>query len=70
VANEFFSTFGGDVAISLTPGANGRFEVYLDGDKIFDKIEEGNVFPELKRVRDMKKVIQSKLEAVPAGAGD
>jgi predicted Rdx family selenoprotein len=70
VANEFFSTFGGDVAISLTPGANGRFEVYLDGDKIFDKIEEGNVFPELKRVRDMKKVIQSKLEAVPAGAGN
>jgi predicted Rdx family selenoprotein len=70
VANEFFSTFGGDVAISLTPGANGRFEVYLDGDKIFDKIEEGNVFPELKRVRDMKKVIQSKLEAVPAGTGD
>jgi predicted Rdx family selenoprotein len=70
VANEFFSTFGGDVAISLTPGANGRFEVYLDGDKIFDKIEEGNVFPELKRVRDMKKVIQSKLVAVPAGAGN
>lgn len=70
MANEFFSTFGGDVAISLTPGANGRFEVYLDGDKIFDKIEEGNVFPELKRVRDMKKVIQSKLEAVPAGTGD
>jgi predicted Rdx family selenoprotein len=70
VANEFFSTFGGDVAISLTPGANGRFEVYLDGDKIFDKIEEGNVFPELKRVRDMKKVIQSKLDAVPAGAGN
>lgn len=70
MANEFFSTFGGDVAISLTPGANGRFEVYLDGDKIFDKIEEGNVFPELKRVRDMKKVIQSKLEAVPAGAGN
>ena len=70
MANEFFSTFGGDVAISLTPGANGRFEVYLDGDKIFDKIEEGNVFPELKRVRDMKKVIQSKLEAVPAGTGN
>jgi selT/selW/selH-like putative selenoprotein len=70
VANEFFSSFGGDVAVSLTPGANGRFEVYLDGEKIFDKIEEGNVFPELKRVRDMKKVIQSKLDAVPAGAGD
>ena len=70
MANEFFSSFGGDVAISLTPGANGRFEVYLDGDKIFDKSQEGNAFPELKRVREMKKVIEAKLEAIPAEAGD
>ena len=68
MANEFFSTFGGDTAISLTPGANGRFEVYLDGEKIFDKKEEGNVFPELSRVRKMKEVIKAKLEAVPAAA--
>ena len=70
MANEFFSSFGGDAAVSLTPGANGRFEVYLDGEKIFDKKEEGNVFPELSRVRKMKQVIQAKLDAIPAAADD
>ena len=68
MANEFFRAYGGDAAISLTPGANGRFEVYLDGEKIFDRKEEGNIFPELGRVREMKKVILDKLEAIPAAA--
>ncbi len=68
MANEFFRAYGGDAAISLTPGANGRFEVYLDGEKIFDRKEEGNIFPELGRVREMKKVILAKLEAIPAAA--
>jgi predicted Rdx family selenoprotein len=68
VANEFFSTFAGDTAISLTPGANGRFEVYLDGEKIFDRKEEGNIMPDLIRVRKMKQAVQAKLEAMPAAA--
>ena len=68
MANEFFRAYGGDAAISLTPGANGRFEVYLDGEKIFDRKEEGNIFPELGRVREMKNVILAKLEAIPAAA--
>jgi predicted Rdx family selenoprotein len=68
VANEFFRAFGKDAAISLTPGANGRFEVYLDGEKIFDRKEEGNIYPELSRVRKMKQVIKEKLDAMPAAA--
>ena len=68
MANEFFSTFGGDAAISLTPGANGRFEVYLDGEKIFDRKEAGNIYPDLSVVRKLKEVIKTKLEAVPAAA--
>jgi predicted Rdx family selenoprotein len=68
VANEFFRAYGGNVAISLTPGANGRFEVYLDGEKIFDRKEEGNIYPDLSRVRKMKQVIQAKLETVAAAA--
>jgi predicted Rdx family selenoprotein len=66
VANEFFRAFGKDVAISLTPGANGRFEVYLDGEKIFDRKEEGNIYPDLARVRKMKEVIQAKLDSLVA----
>jgi predicted Rdx family selenoprotein len=54
VANEFFRAFGPDVGISLTPGANGRFEVYLDGEKIWDKKEEGNIYPDLSIVRKLK----------------
>ncbi len=68
MANEFFSTFNKDVAISLTPGANGRFEVYLDGEKIFDRKEEGNIYPDLSVVRRLKKVVQEKLAAMPAAA--
>lgn len=68
MANEFFSSFGGDVGLSLTPGANGRFEVYLDGEKIFDRKEENNVMPDLIRVRKMKQVVQTKLESIQAAA--
>ena len=63
MANEFFRAYGADVAITLTPGAQGRMEVYVEGEKVFDKLEEG-IYPDLSRVRQMKVVIQSKLEAV------
>ncbi|MGQ4809250.1 hypothetical protein NKDENANG_02665 [Candidatus Entotheonellaceae bacterium PAL068K] len=70
MANEFFRAFGADAAISLTPGANGRLEVYLDGEKIFDKKEEDNTFPHLGRVRQMKQVIEEKLESLSVAAAD
>ena len=66
MANEFFRTFGPDIAISLTPGANGRFEVYLDGDKIFDRKEEGNIYPDLTVVRKLRGVIKAKLDSLVA----
>jgi len=67
VANEFFSSFGGDAAVSLTPGANGRFEVYMDGEKIFDRKEEGNIYPDLGRIRKMKqgKTIMGEVDTAP-----
>jgi predicted Rdx family selenoprotein len=66
LANEFFRTFGPDVGISLTPGANGRLEVYLDGEKIFDRKEEGDKYPDLARVRELKQVIKAKLDSLVA----
>ncbi len=68
MANEFFRAYGADAAISITPGSNGRLEVYLDGEKIFDKNEEDKKFPDLGRVREMKKVIQERLDSIPAAA--
>ena len=68
MANEFFRAYGPDAAISLTPGSNGRMEIYLDGEKIFDKKEDDNKFPDLGRIRELKKVIQEKLDSIPAAA--
>ena len=68
MANEVLSTFGGDVAVSLTPGANGRFEVYLDGEQIFDRKAEDHSMPDLGRIRQLQQVIQTKLNAIPAAA--
>lgn len=70
MANEFFRSYGPDAAISLTPGANGRFEVYLDGEKIFDKKDEDNKFPDLSRIRKLKEVIKEKLDSMSTAAAD
>ena len=61
MANEFFrSDAPGDVAIKMTPTDKGRVEVYLDGDKIFDRKEAG-AFPDLSMVNELKMVIAEKV---------
>ena len=64
MANEFYRYFGADIGISLTPGANGRLEVYLDGEKIFDRSEEDGKYPDLTRVKQLKDVIGAKIESL------
>ena len=69
MANEFFRTYGPDAAITISPRGQGIMEVFVDGEKIFDKKAEGNIYPDLARVRKMKEAITeriSSLEAVPA----
>ena len=61
MANEFFRAYGGDAAITISPRGQGIMEVFLDGEKIFDKKAEGNIYPDLSRVRQMKEVISSKI---------
>ena len=44
-------------------------EVFVDGERIYDKAAENGVFPDLKRVRAMREVIAEKIAgavAVPA----
>ena len=54
----------------MTPNGKGRLEVYLDGEKIFDRKEAGG-FPDLSKVNELKMIIAEKLfeieEAVAAG---
>ena len=58
---EFFkSDAPGDVAVKMTPSDRGRLEVYLDGDKIFDRKTDGG-FPDLGKVNELKMAIAEKL---------
>ena len=67
MASEMFAEGGKEVAIKMTPGVAGILQVYVDGDKIFDKKEEDGKFPALPRVKQMRAVVRDRLEAlVPA----
>ena len=61
MANEFFRAYGPDAAITISPRGQGIMEVFLDGERIFDKKAEG-IYPDLARVREMKKVISAKID--------
>ena len=61
MATEFFrSDAPGDIALKMTPDGKGRLEVYLDGEKIFDRKEDGG-FPDLSKVNELKMTIAEKL---------
>lgn len=68
MANEFFRAYGGDAAITISPRGQGIMEVFLDGEKIFDKKAEGNIYPDLSRVRQMKEVITAKIAGLDLAA--
>ena len=70
MANEFFAQGGKEVAIKISPGVAGIMQVFLDGEKIFDKQEEDGQMPTLPRVKQMRALLQEKLDAVPVGADD
>ena len=44
-------------------------EVFLDGERIFDKKAEG-IYPDLSRVREMRKVIEAKIDSLAAVPAD
>ncbi len=70
MANEFFRAFGPDVAITISPRGQSIFEIFLDGEKIFDKLGEGNIFPDLWRVRKMKQIVADKIKNLEPVAAD
>ena len=51
----------GDVAVKLTPAGGGRLEIYLDGDKIFDRKDEDGVYPNLTKVNELKMVVADRI---------
>ena len=57
----------GDIAIKLTPAAQGRLEVYVDGDKIFDRKTDGG-YPDLPKANELKMTLMEKIFEVEGAA--
>ena len=57
--------------IVLTPVSGGRFEVYLDGKKLYDRKEAGDkdFLPSLRELRKIQDEIAKAMEAAPVTAG-
>ncbi len=71
MANEFFRHFGPDAAVTISPRGQSIMEVFVDGERVFDKKGEGNIFPDLKRVRTMLGIVRDRIEkAEPVPADD
>ena len=68
VAAELSSINYRETAITLTPAEKGRFEVYLDGKKVYDRKEEGAVdfLPALKEIHKIRETIRQVFAEEPA----
>ena len=64
IATEFWSEFKGDLAITLIPVKDGRLEVVFNGETLFDKKAEGNLYPGLDKIRELKAAVRQKMQAV------
>ena len=70
MVNEFASEGGKDVSIEVKPGVGGVLQVFVDGDKIYDKAEEDGQTPHLNRVKELRAVVRSRLDSLVAVADD
>lgn len=70
MAAELSSINYRETAITLTPAEKGRFEVYLDGKKVYDRKEEGAVdfLPALKEIHKIRETIREVFAEEPAAA--
>jgi predicted Rdx family selenoprotein len=64
MANEFYQKFARDVSVTISPRGQSILEVFVDGERIFDRLGEGRILPDLARVRKMQDVIAAKIKAV------
>ncbi len=67
MATEIWHAFGKDAPVTIIPVEDGRLEVTANGETLFDRKAEGGIYPEMKRVREIKKLIGERLEAGVAG---
>ena len=70
MANEFFRHFGPNAAVAISPRGQSIMEVFVDGERIYDKKGEGNVFPDLARVRKMLAYVRERIADLEPVAAD
>jgi len=63
MATEIWHDFAEDAPVTLIPVADGRLEVTAGGEVLFDRKAEGGAYPEMRRVREIKKQIARLLES-------
>ena len=70
MAAELSSVNYRETAITLTPAEKGRFEVYLDGKKVYDRKEPGAVdfLPALREIHKIRDAISQVFAEAPATA--
>ena len=70
MAAELSSVNYRETAVTLTPAEKGRFEVYLDGKKVYDRKEPGAVdfLPALREIHKIRDAIGQIFAEAPATA--
>ncbi len=66
MASEIFAEGGKDVAIRITPGTSGILQVFVDGEKIYDRADEDGKYPDVPRVKQIRAYVREKLNALVA----
>ena len=62
IATEFWSEFKGTLGVTLTPVDDGRLEVMLEHETLFDRKAEGGAYPGLDKVRAMRRTVRERIE--------
>ncbi|MEX0785945.1 MAG: Rdx family protein [Dehalococcoidia bacterium] len=62
MATEIWHEFGAEAPVTLIPAENGRLELYANDKTLFDRKAEGGKYPDMARVREIKKQIADMLE--------
>ena len=63
MATEIWHEFSDAAPVTIIPVGNGRLEVTANGETLFDRKAEGGIYPEMKRMREIRKQIKQRLEA-------
>jgi predicted Rdx family selenoprotein len=67
MAAEIWYELGANAPVTLSPVGKGNLQVVADGQVLFDRKAEGGIYPEMRRVRELKKQLWELIEAKEKG---